>query len=78
MINAEYGRPALVRFANHLDENPLDLDRQDFGAPDYSFLTHLHNGHTAPESDGNPHYSMTLRAAAHRLPARAVGATTCT
>src|ERR671920_833191 len=57
-INAEYGKPALVRFENHLDENPLGLDRQDFGSPDYSFLTHLHNGHTAPESDGNPHYSM--------------------
>jgi len=58
MINAEYGKPALVRFSNHLDENPDNLDRQDFGSPDYSFLTHLHNGHTAPESDGNPHYSM--------------------
>lgn len=58
MINAEYGRPALVRFINRLDENPLNLDRQDFGAPDASFLTHLHNAHTAPESDGNPHYSM--------------------
>jgi FtsP/CotA-like multicopper oxidase with cupredoxin domain len=57
-INAEYGQPALVRFINRLDENPLGLDRQDFGAPDWSFLTHLHNGHTAPESDGNPHYSM--------------------
>jgi FtsP/CotA-like multicopper oxidase with cupredoxin domain len=57
-INAEYGKPALVRFENHLDENPLNLDRQDFGAPDWSFLTHLHNGHTAPESDGNPHYAM--------------------
>jgi FtsP/CotA-like multicopper oxidase with cupredoxin domain len=57
-INAEYGRPALVRFINRLDENPLGLDRQDFGAPDWSFLTHLHNGHTAPESDGNPHYSL--------------------
>jgi FtsP/CotA-like multicopper oxidase with cupredoxin domain len=56
-INAEYGKPALVRFTNRLDENPLNLDRQDFGSPDYSFLTHLHNGHTAPESDGNPHYS---------------------
>ncbi len=55
-INAEYGRPVLVRFENHLDENPLSLDRQDFGAPDLAFLTHLHNGHTAPESDGNPHY----------------------
>ena len=58
MINAEYGKPALVRFENHLDENPDNLDRQDFGSPDWSFLTHLHNGHTAPESDGNPHYSM--------------------
>ena len=58
MINAEYGKPVLVRFENHLDENPLNLDRQDFGSPDCSFLTHLHNGHTAPESDGNPHYSM--------------------
>ncbi|MGA8996145.1 MAG: multicopper oxidase domain-containing protein [Nocardioidaceae bacterium] len=58
MINAEYGRPALVRFENQLDDNPLGLDRQDFGAPDRSFLTHLHNAHTAPESDGNPHYSM--------------------
>ncbi len=58
-INAEYGKPCLVRFENHLDENPLGLDRQDFGSPDWTFLTHLHNGHTAPESDGNPHYSMT-------------------
>ena len=58
MINAEYGKPCLVRFENHLDENELGLDRQDFGSPDWSFLTHLHNGHTAPESDGNPHYSM--------------------
>jgi FtsP/CotA-like multicopper oxidase with cupredoxin domain len=58
MINAEYGRPALVRFQNDLDKNPLNLDRQDFGAPDFSALTHLHNAHTAPESDGNPHYSM--------------------
>src|SRR3954465_188334 len=57
-INAEYGKPCLVRFENHLDENPLGLDRQDFGSPDFSFLTHLHNAHTAPESDGNPHYAM--------------------
>jgi len=59
MINGEYGKPVLVRFENHLDENPLNLDRQDFGSPDWSFLTHLHNAHTAAESDGNPHYSMT-------------------
>ena len=58
MINAEYGRPALVRFINRLGDNEKGLDRQDFGAPDYSFLTHLHNADTAPESDGNPHYSM--------------------
>ncbi|MDT7580364.1 MAG: hypothetical protein QOK35_1628 [Pseudonocardiales bacterium] len=57
-INAEYYTPALVRFNNVLDQNPDNLDLQDFGAPDRSFLTHLHNGHTAPESDGNPHYSM--------------------
>src|SRR3954453_13607052 len=55
-INAEYGRASLVRFENHLDVSN-GYDRQDFGAPNYSFLTHLHNGHTAPESDGQPHYS---------------------
>ena len=65
MINAEYGRPCLIRFKNRLDQNPLGLDRQDFGAPDWSFLTHLHNGHTAPESDGNPHYSMVAGPRAH-------------
>lgn len=56
MINAEYGRPVLVRFENDLDLNPRCRDRQDFGAPDWAFLTHLHNGHTAPESDGQPHH----------------------
>lgn len=56
MINAEYGKPVVVRFENDLDENPQNLDRSDFGAPDFAFLTHLHNGHTAPESDGQPHY----------------------
>ena len=64
-INAEYGKPALVRFSNHLDENPDNLDRQDFGAPDWSFLTHLHNGHTAPESDGNPNYTMNYGPKTH-------------
>jgi FtsP/CotA-like multicopper oxidase with cupredoxin domain len=61
-INAEYGKPVLVRFENHLDQNPDFYDRQDFGSPEDTgcmFLTHLHNGHTAPESDGQPHYSMT-------------------
>ena len=65
MINAEYGKPCLVRFDNHLHENPQNLDRQDFGSPDWSFLTHLHNGHTAPESDGNPHYSMNYGPKSH-------------
>lgn len=55
-INAEYGKPVLIRFVNELDQNPYGLDRQDFGSPEWRFLTHLHNGHTAPESDGNPHY----------------------
>src|SRR4029077_5828560 len=26
------------------------------GSPSRTFLTHLHNGHTAPESDGQPHH----------------------
>lgn len=56
MVNAEYGKPCLIRFENHLDENPQNLDRGDFGDPEYGFLTHLHNGHTAAESDGNPHH----------------------
>jgi FtsP/CotA-like multicopper oxidase with cupredoxin domain len=57
-INAEYGKPVLVRFENTLDQNPGGFDRQDFGDPEYCFLTHLHNGHTAAESDGNPHHRM--------------------
>jgi FtsP/CotA-like multicopper oxidase with cupredoxin domain len=58
MIYASYGQPSLVRFENHLDENPLSLDRGDFGDPEWRFLTHLHNGHTAPESDGNPNFDL--------------------
>src|SRR3954451_2952229 len=57
-INAEYGRASLVRFNNQLQDDN-GYDRQDFGTKDWSFLTHLHNGHTAPESDGNPHYCMS-------------------
>jgi FtsP/CotA-like multicopper oxidase with cupredoxin domain len=56
MINAEYGKPVLLRIENHLDENPKNRDRGDFGDPGLGFLTHLHNGHTAAESDGNPHH----------------------
>ncbi|MFL5380141.1 MAG: multicopper oxidase family protein, partial [Myxococcales bacterium] len=51
-------RPVLVRFENDLDLNPNCLDRGDFGAPDWAFLTHLHNGHTSPESDGQPHHMV--------------------
>ena len=55
MINAEYGKPVLIRFENqlHLDNG---FDSDDFGAPCRQFLTHLHNAHTAPESDGNPNF----------------------
>src|SRR4051812_56885 len=60
-INARYGQPAMVHFCNHLGDNKVDgreiYDTQDFGAPNQAFLTHLHNGHTAPESDGQPHYT---------------------
>jgi FtsP/CotA-like multicopper oxidase with cupredoxin domain len=65
MINAEYGRPVCVRFENDLDYNPHCLDRQNFGAPDWGFLTHLHNGHTAPESDGNPNHTTENEGAYH-------------
>ena len=73
MINAEYGRPALVRFENHLDENPLGLDRQDFGSPDCSFLTHLHNGAHRAGERRQPALLDDRRAAERGLQARAVG-----
>lgn len=56
MIYGRYGQPTLVRFQNYLADNPLKLDRGNFGDPELKFLTHCHNGHTAPESDGNPNY----------------------
>jgi FtsP/CotA-like multicopper oxidase with cupredoxin domain len=55
-INVSYGQPIVVRYENDLDMNPNCLNRGDFGAPDWAVLTHLHNGHTAPESDGQPHH----------------------
>ena len=76
MINAEYGRPVLVRFENHLDENPNNLDRQDFGSPNLSFLTHLHNGHTAPGERRQPALLDAVRAAVARATRRACGSTT--
>jgi hypothetical protein len=57
LIHARYGQPTLVRFENRLHENPYNFDRQDFGDPEFGFLTHLHNGHTASESDGNPNHA---------------------
>jgi FtsP/CotA-like multicopper oxidase with cupredoxin domain len=56
MINSEYGKPILVRFENHLGQDN-GLDSGDFGAPCRQFMTHLHNAHTAPESDGNPNFN---------------------
>lgn len=44
---ARYGEPILVRNFNNLPE-----DNGGFGIP--SPTTHLHNGHTPSESDGNP------------------------
>lgn len=58
MINAEYDRPVLVRFVNRLNEEDYGLDSGDFGAPCRQSLVHLHNGHTAPESDGNPNFKF--------------------
>lgn len=56
MVVARYGQPTLIRFQNYLADNPLNLDRSNFGDPNLKFLIHLHNGHTAPESDGNPNH----------------------
>ena len=56
LVHARYDQPVLIRFENHLHENPCNFDRQDFGDPEFAFLTHLHNGHTASESDGNPNH----------------------
>jgi FtsP/CotA-like multicopper oxidase with cupredoxin domain len=44
---ARYGEPILVR-----NFNQLPSDNGGFGLP--SITTHLHNGHTPSESDGNP------------------------
>jgi FtsP/CotA-like multicopper oxidase with cupredoxin domain len=46
-FQARYGQPIMVRFFNNLDKK-----HQGFGIP--SISTHLHNGHTASESDGFP------------------------
>lgn len=49
-FRARYGRPIVVRIHNNL---PAEFPGNDgFGIP--QITTHLHNFHTAPESDGNP------------------------
>src|SRR3954449_1265600 len=47
VFHARYGEPVLVRI-----HNDLPAVHEDFGMPQTS--THLHNGHTASESDGFP------------------------
>ena len=49
LIRAKYGEPVLVRYKNKL---PSVKHAQDFGIAEMT--THLHNGHTPSESDGNP------------------------
>ena len=59
MIYARYRHPVLVRFENCLGAHSTlggETAEFGFGSPERGFLTHLHNGHTAPESDGNPHF----------------------
>lgn len=48
--HARYGEPILVRRINDLP--PVGVSRVGFALP--STTTHLHNGHTASESDGQP------------------------
>jgi hypothetical protein len=51
LIHAKYGEPVLVRFYNDLPSVTKPAP-QGFGIAELS--THLHNGHTPFESDGNP------------------------
>ena len=59
VYHARYGRPVILRNWNLLpavsDKVPKDPAKakvHEFGC--HYVSTHLHNGHTAPESDGNP------------------------
>ena len=49
-FSARYGDPVLVRMINELP--PVGTSKVTFALP--STATHLHNGHTGSESDGNP------------------------
>ena len=48
-LDGRYGEPILLRILNEL---PAVEDHRGFGIPEV--ITHLHNGHTASESDGGP------------------------
>ena len=48
-MNCRYGEPVLLRMENHL---PAVNDHVGFGVP--QSITHLHNAHTASETDGGP------------------------
>jgi FtsP/CotA-like multicopper oxidase with cupredoxin domain len=48
-IHARYGEPVMLRIMNDL---PSLADHRGFGLPE--IITHLHNAHTASESDGGP------------------------
>ena len=49
LFRAKYGEPGIVRYHNHLPSVKIP---QAFGIAEIT--THLHNGHTPSESDGNP------------------------
>ena len=78
MINAEYGKPALVRFENHLDENPLQpgpagLRRAGLVVPDPP----AQRPHRAGERR-QPALLDAVRARSTRATGRGSGSTTCT
>ena len=49
LFRVKYGEPVMVRFHNHLPSVKIP---QAYGIAEMT--THLHNGHTPSESDGNP------------------------
>jgi FtsP/CotA-like multicopper oxidase with cupredoxin domain len=55
MIYGRYGQPVCLRLENQLQFDG-GYDRMDFGSPEWGFLTHMHNAHTAAESDGQPNH----------------------
>jgi FtsP/CotA-like multicopper oxidase with cupredoxin domain len=56
-IQAQYGQSTLLRLYNNLP--PTGSDTQGFGLNEANI--HLHNGHTAPESDGGPYENRELQ-----------------